>query len=185
MSWYCAYVADHPLHKGYHDHEYGFPKTDERALFELLILEINQAGLSWDLMLRKRATMRVAYDDFDVDIVAAYGDIDIARLLADSGVIRNRLKVAAAIHNAKVLQAMRGSHGGFADWLAAHHPLKRGDWTKLFKKTFKFTGGEIVNEFLMSIGYLPFAHAPDCAVGQKITAAPWQGIGEAFYRGDA
>ena len=183
MNWYCAYVADHPLHKAYHDHEYGFPNTDERALFELLILEINQAGLSWDLMLRKRETMRAAYDSFDVDTVAAYDETETARLLADSGIIRNRLKVAAAIHNAQVLQSMRASHGGFADWLAAHHPRTREDWTKLFKKTFKFTGGEIVNEFLMSIGYLPFAHAPDCPIRANITNAPWQTIGETFYRG--
>ena len=184
MSEYCAYVLDHPTHKSYHDYEYGFLKTDETALFELLVLEINQAGLSWDLMLKKRATMRAAYDGFDVDKIAAYGSEDTARLLEDSGIIRNRLKVAAAIHNAKVVQSMRGSHGGFTGWLAAHHPLVRKDWTKLFKKTFKFTGGEIVNEFLMSTGYLPFAHGENCPIGQKITDVPWQRVGMEFYKSE-
>ena len=182
MSQYCTYVLDHPTHKSYHDCEYGFPKTDETALFELLVLEINQAGLSWDLMLKKRETMRAAYDGFHVDKVAAYGEADTARLLEDSGIIRNRLKIAAAIHNAKVLQTMRDSHGGFSGWLMTHHPLRRKDWTKLFKKIFKFTGGEIVNEFLMSTGYLPFAHGEDCPIGQNFTDAPWQKVGEEFYQ---
>lgn len=184
MSSYCAYVAGHPLHRDYHDHEYGLPKTDERELFELLILEINQAGLSWDLMLKKRQTMRQAYDNFDVDTVAGYTEADIARLLKDTGIIRNRLKVAAAVHNAGVIRAMRKDYGGFAAWLACHHPKTRGEWTKLFKKTFKFSGREIVNEFLMSVGYLPFAHDASCPIGQRITGAAWQEMGEEFYLAD-
>lgn len=162
MSTYCDVAPSHPLHGPYHDHEYGFPQRDESVLFERLLLEINQAGLSWETMLKKREGFRAAYSGFDVDAVARYGDKDRARLLADAGIIRNRLKVDAAIHNARVIQSLRGSHGSFANWLDAHHPLDKAEWIKLFKKTFRFTGGEITNEFLMSLGYLPGAHRQDC-----------------------
>jgi DNA-3-methyladenine glycosylase I len=162
MSGYCDIAPGHPLHGPYHDREYGFPQRDEAVLFERLLLEINQAGLSWETMLRKREGFRAAYSGFDVDKVARYGEKDRARLLADPGIIRNRLKVDAAIHNAQVIQQLRKSHGSFAAWLDAHHPLPKADWIKLFKKTFRFTGGEITNEFLMSLGYLPGAHREDC-----------------------
>ena len=175
MSDYCDFAPGHPLHGPYHDTEYGFPADDETVLFERLILEINQAGLSWELMLKKRETMRTAYAGFEVDRVAAFDEADAARLLADPGIIRNRLKVAAAIANAGTLQDLRDSHGGFAAWLAAHHPRPKADWVKLFRKTFRFTGGEIVGEFLMSLGYLPGAHRDDCPVQVRIRALdpPW------------
>ena len=178
MSDYCD-VAISPkkrdLHRSYHDLEYGFPGKGERALFELLCLEIFQAGLSWELVLKKRATTDAAFDDFDVDTVAAYGDTDVARLLDNPGIIRNRLKVASIIHNAGVVQSLRDSHGGFDKWLAAHHPRTHLDWVKLFRKTFKFTGPEVVNEFLMSTGYLKGAHRDNCPVHKKIvkTKPPW------------
>jgi DNA-3-methyladenine glycosylase I len=145
-------------------------------LFERLVLEINQAGLSWLLMLKKRAAFREAYDDFDIDRVARYGEKDRARLLADAGIVRNRLKVNAAIENARRLQAIRASHGSFASWIAAHHPRPKEEWIKLFRKTFTFMGGEVVGEFLMSIGYLPGAHAEDCPVYKRILRLrpPWQ-----------
>ncbi|WJI14793.1 DNA-3-methyladenine glycosylase I [Pseudoxanthomonas winnipegensis] len=162
MSGYCAIALGHPIHGDYHDTEYGFPQREESVLFERLLLEINQAGLSWETILRKRAAFRAAYSGFDVDRVAAYGEADIARLLADAGIIRNRLKVLAAIHNAQVIQTLRASHGSFAAWLDAHHPLEKADWVKLFKRTFRFTGGEITGEFLMSLGYLPGAHHEGC-----------------------
>ncbi|MET0582226.1 MAG: DNA-3-methyladenine glycosylase I [Pseudoxanthomonas sp.] len=162
MSSYCDFAPGHPVHGPYHDQEYGFPQTDESNLFERLILEINQAGLSWETILRKREGFRSAYSGFDVDKVARYGEKDRARLLADAGIIRNRLKVDAAIHNAQVIRTLRKSHGGFSQWLEAHHPLPKAEWVKLFKKTFRFTGGEITGEFLMSLGYLPGAHREDC-----------------------
>ena len=109
MSGYCDYAPGHPLHGPYHDHEYGFPQREEAVLFERLVLEINQAGLSWETMLRKREGFRRAYDGFDVDKVAAYGEADRERLLDDAGIIRNRLKVDAAIHNAQVIQGLRDS----------------------------------------------------------------------------
>ena len=175
MTDYCDFAPGHPLHGPYHDREYGFPVADEAILFERLIQEINQAGLSWELMLKKRAGFRVAFEDYDVDRVAAYGAAERARLLADAGIIRNRLKVDAAIENARRIQALRRSHGGFAAWLEAHHPRPKDDWVKLFKKTFKFTGGEITGEFLMSTGFLPGSHREDCAVYARIAARgpPW------------
>ncbi len=170
MTHYCDVAPGHPLHGPYHDREYGFPVTDESILFERFVLEINQAGLSWELMLKKRANFHAAYQGYDLDRVAAYGARERARLLADAGIIRNRLKVDAVIENARRVRALRASHGGFAAWIAAQHPLTKADWVRLFKKTFKFTGGEITGEFLMSIGYLPGAHRPDCPVGAKIAA---------------
>ena len=175
MSGYCDIAPGHPLHGPYHDHEYGFPQREEAVLFERLLLEINQAGLSWETMLRKRDGFRAAYSGFDVDRVARYGERDRARLLADPGIIRNRLKVEAAIHNARVIQQLRDTHGGFAAWLDAHHPLPKADWVKLFKKTFRFTGGEITGEFLMSLGYLPGAHRQDCPAYRRAAKQrpPW------------
>lgn len=175
MSTYCQIAPAHPVHGPYHDQEYGFPVQDEAALFERLVLEINQAGLSWETILRKRAHFQRAYDRFDVDTVAAYGPADVQRLLADPGIIRNRLKVAAAIHNAGVIQSLRHTHGGFHAWLSAHHPRPKTDWVTLFKKTFRFTGGEITGEFLMSTGWLPGAHAASCPVYASCISAgaPW------------
>ena len=175
MSSYCDTAPGHPVHAHYHACEYGFPQRAEADLFERLVLEINQAGLSWETILRKRDNFRRAYDGFEEDVVAANGESDIARLLGDAGIIRNRLKVLAAIHNAGVIQALRTSHGSFAQWLDAQHPLPKTDWVKLFKKTFRFTGGEITGEFLMSLGYLPGAHREDCPVHARIVALgpPW------------
>jgi DNA-3-methyladenine glycosylase I len=117
VSSYCEFAKGHELHGPYHDHEYGFPVEDESQLFERLLLEINQAGLNWELILKKRKGFREAYDDFDVDRVADYSQPDRERLLTDARIIRNELKVNAAIVNAQVIRGMRDSHGGFAHWL--------------------------------------------------------------------
>ena len=170
MSAYCEFAPTDPLHKPYHDEEYGFPTRDDAALFERLVLEINQAGLSWATILRKRAAFGRAYGGFDIAAVAAYGEADTARLLGDAGIVRNRLKVAAAIENARRLVRLREEFGSFAGWLDSHHPLTKEEWVKLFKKTFVFTGGEIVGEFLMSIGLLPGAHESSCPIQQRLTA---------------
>jgi DNA-3-methyladenine glycosylase I len=165
---YCRAAPGDPVHGLYHDTEYGFPTEEESVLFERLMLEINQAGLSWATILKKRASFRAAYADFSVDRVAAFGPTEIERLLADPGIIRNRLKIEAATENARRVQALRQSHGSFALWLEAHHPRSPEAWTQLFRRTFRFTGGQIVGEFLMSIGYLPGAHEPDCPVLPRI-----------------
>jgi DNA-3-methyladenine glycosylase I len=172
---YCAAAAGHAVHGPYHDHEYGFPLRDDDLLFERLVLEINQAGLSWLTILKKRQDFRRAYNGFQLEKVAAYGDADRERLLGDPGIIRNRLKVNAAIENARRILALRETYGSFSGWLDAHHPLSKAEWQKLFKRTFVFTGGEIVGEFLMSAGYLPGAHVPGCPVHARILEAgpPW------------
>jgi DNA-3-methyladenine glycosylase I len=172
---YCHAARGHEWHGPYHDEEYGFPLSGDDALFERLLLEINQAGLSWLTILRKRAGFREAYDGFSVDRIAGYGEKDRARLLADSRIIRNRLKVDAAIANAQRVIELREDFGSFDAWLAAHHPLSRDAWVTLFRKTFRFTGGEITGEFLMSIGYLPGAHHPACPVHARIIRVkpPW------------
>jgi DNA-3-methyladenine glycosylase I len=165
------------LHKAYHDKLYGFPIHDDNELFCRLVLEINQAGLSWETILKKEETFRKAYDNFNIEVVAEYTEADRERLLADPGIIRNRLKVNAAIENARTILQLQKTHGSFEKWLESHHPKTKEEWVKLFKKTFKFTGGEIVNEFLMSIGYLPGAHVADCQVYHEIlkTGPMWAG----------
>jgi DNA-3-methyladenine glycosylase I len=173
MTTYCDYCNSHPedtFNKNYHDNEYGFPLNDDNLLFERLILEINQAGLSWITILKKANNFRKAYRKFDINKVAKFTEKDRARLLNDAGIIRNRLKVNAAILNAQKILELKNEYGSFKGWLDVHHPLTREEWTKLFKKTFVFTGGEIVNEFLMSTGYLPGAHTPDCPVYEVVIA---------------
>jgi len=175
MSTYCSAAIGHPWHGPYHDTEYGFPLTDDSALFERLVLEINQAGLSWLTILKKRDQFRRAYHAFDIAAVAAYGAADRTRLLHDAGIIRNRLKVDAAIHNAGVILRLQDTHGSFAAWLDAHHPMTKDEWVTLFRRTFRFTGGEITGEFLLSTGYLPGAHDRSCPVFRTIArlGPPW------------
>lgn len=173
MTTYCDYCNSHPedtFNKNYHDSQYGFPLESDDELFERLVLEINQAGLSWITILKKAEHFREAYDQFKVGKVAKYDEAERARLLADAGIIRNRLKVNAAIVNAQKILELKKEFGSFRGWLDAHHPLTKEEWTKLFRKTFVFTGGEIVNEFLMSTGYLPGAHQADCPIYKKVAA---------------
>lgn len=159
------------LHQNYHDRHYGFPIHDDNELFGRLILEINQAGLSWETILKKEGTFRKAYHNFNIKKVAAYTEADRKRLLADPGIIRNRLKVNAAIENAQTILTLQKQFGSFEKWLKSNHPKTKEEWIKVFKKTFRFTGGEIVNEFLMSIGFLPGAHSSDCGIHKRILKA--------------
>jgi DNA-3-methyladenine glycosylase I len=172
---YCEAAPGDPWHGPYHNDEYGFPTRDDAALFERLVLEINQAGLSWLTILKKRAAFQAAFRGFDPAVVATFGPDDRERLLADAGIIRNRAKVDAAIANAQTVEQLQAEHGSFAGWIDAHHPLPKDEWVRLFKRTFKFTGGEIVGEFLMSTGYLPGAHEEWCPVYARIAALhpPW------------
>ena len=168
MSAYCEAAQGHPFHGPYHDREYGFPIADDWELFERLTLEIFQAGLSWLIVLKKRPGFRIAFENFDVDRIAAFDDGDRQRLCQDASIIRNKRKIDAVIENAKTVIKMRESHGSFANWIQSNHPLSKDEWVKLFRQNFKFTGGEIVNEFLMSSGYLPGAHHENCPVYGKI-----------------
>ncbi len=172
---YCEYARAHPVHQAYHATEYGFPIADDAALLERLALEIGQAGLSWETILRKKEGYHRAFEGFDLDRVAAYGADDEARLMADAGIVRNRLKIRAVIENARRLVEIRRTHGSFAGWLETHHPRAADEWQGLFKKTFVFTGGEIVRSFLMSTGYLPGAHDVSCPVYAEIVrlSPPW------------
>ncbi len=182
-AFYCDYAIGDPVHGAYHDEEYGFPQQDEAILMERLALEIMQAGLNWGLVLKKRPALVEAFDGFKVDLVAAYQDDKRQALLNNPAIIRNRLKIDAIIHNAKSVQSLRDSHGGFAAWLAAHHPLPKAAWVKLFKKQFKFTGGEITGEFLLSLGYLPNTHREDCPTYARIMALnpPWASVDSSIY----
>ena len=177
---YCHFIthttdAKRAIHKKYHDTQYGFAIHDDDELFARLILEINQAGLSWETILKKEAAFRRAYSGFSVAKVANYGEKDRQRLMNDAGIIRNRLKINAAIENAKAIISLQKEFGSFEKWLASQHLKTKSDgsiseltyWVKLFKRQFKFTGGEIVNEFLMSIGYLGGAHDVDCPIYKK------------------
>lgn len=171
IKTYCDYVktlSDDNVHKLYHDNEYGFAIEDDNGLFARLVLEINQAGLSWDMILKKKKNFFKAYDNFEISKVAKYKEKQVERLLNDAGIIRNRLKINAAIENAKKILELQKEFGSFKKWIEHHHPLTKEEWVKVFKKDFKFTGGEIVNEFLMSTGYLQGAHAPSCAVYKKL-----------------
>ena len=175
----CWWGASTPEYAAYHDEEWGKPVRDDRGMYERLCLEAFQSGLSWLTILRKREGFRAAFADFEPQRVAAFGDEDVARLMADAAIVRNRLKIEAAIANAKTVLALRKSHGSFAGWLDAHlavdEDVKRArtkeEWVALFKKTFRFTGGEIVGEFLLSTGYLPGAHRESCPVYSRVLTA--------------
>jgi len=171
---YCEYVHAHPedvLNRRYHDDEYGYPLHSDRALFERLALEINQAGLSWSLILKRRESLRAGFHGFDPAAVAAFGEQDALRLLADPGVIRNRRKIEAVIENARRLNALRNEYGSFEAWLDAHAPRPRQAWIRLFRQAFVFTGPEVTGEFLVSSGYLPGAHDRTCPVYPRVAAA--------------
>jgi DNA-3-methyladenine glycosylase I len=173
---YCTFVNnlkkdEQPLHKEYHDKHYGFPIESDDELFCRLILEINQAGLSWTTILNKQHNFRKAYSNFNIKKVASYKEKDVERLLNDAGIIRNKLKVNAAIENAKAILQIQKEYVSFKNWIDKHHPKTKEEWVKLFKQTFKFTGGEIVNEFLMSTGYLPNAHDVNCPIYKKALKA--------------
>ena len=170
-SSYCDFVLNagkDTVHRHYHDNEYGFPLQTDNELFARLVLEINQAGLSWETILKKKDNFFKAFDNFDIDKVARYTDKKKEKLMLDAGIIRNRLKIEATIDNAKRIKAIQKEFGSFKNWLDTNHPKTKEDWVKLFKTTFRFTGGEIVNEFLMSTGYLPGAHVESCPVYKKV-----------------
>lgn len=166
---YCLSVQALPenhVSRFYHDHVYGIPVEDDRLLFERLVMEINQAGLSWETILKKQENFKKAFDFYDIKKIADYGENEVERLLQDSGIIRNRLKIVAVIYNANAVLALIEKQGSFKAWLDLNHPMTLQEWVKLFRKTFKFTGPEIVREFLVSLAYLPGAHDEFCQLGK-------------------
>ncbi len=171
---YCAHVATitdiEDVDKVYHDHHYGIPIHDDNELFCRLVMEINQAGLSWRTILMKEKGFRKAYHAFHIAKVARYDEKDVMRLMNDASIIRNRLKIHATIYNANQLLTIQKEFGSFRKWIDAH-TVECGDdkekWLRLFKKNFTFVGGEIVGEFLMSIGILSGSHDPHCSNYRK------------------
>lgn len=168
MPSYCKIAPGHLFHGPYHDKEYGFPVRDDTALFERLVLEINQAGLSWLTVLKKRESFFKAFHGFNIERIARYQSRDRTRLLANTDIIRNRLKINSVIENAKRLQKIQHRYGSFQSWLDLNHPRNLEDWIVLFKRTFCFTGQEITREFLVSTGYLEGAHTLTCPVYKEV-----------------
>lgn len=169
----CGWCGDDPLYIAYHDQEWGVPLHDDQRLFELLILEGAQAGLSWITVLRKRAAYRAAFDGFDVAKVAAYTDADAARLLANPGIVRNRLKVASATRNAQGVLALQREVGSFDRYLwdfvdgipvqntwrtLAELPTRTPLSDRLAKdlktRGFNFVGTTICYSFLQAAGFV-------------------------------
>ncbi len=164
----CKWAQSHPLMAAYHD-EYGIPIHDDDLLFERLVLEQMQAGLSWLIVLKKRAGMQKAFSGFSVEKVARFNARSIERLLQDENIIRNRRKIEAAIENARRIRTIQKNGDSFDQWLrkrAVNKPTL-DEWVKLFKQDFTFTGKEIVNEFLTSLGILSAKHDPECWVSKR------------------
>ena len=165
---YCSFARSQDIgnvHRDHHDTEHGFPPESDDDLFRRLMLEISQAGLSFETVLKKKSSIYEAFSS--IDKVSKYKEKDIERLMNNAGIIRNRLKIESAIHNAKKIQQLQKNFGSFSAWINSQSASTKDEWVKIFKKTFKFTGGEIVNEFMMSIGKLPGAHDKDCVVGKS------------------
>ena len=150
---YCEFVAtveDDNVHRVYHDTQYGFPIESDNELFGRLVLEINQAGLNWTTILIKQENFRIAYQQFDIQKVASYTEKERERLLNDSGIIRNKLKVNAVIYNAGQIIKLQQEYGLFKNWLEINCPMELDDWVKLFTKKIKFTGND--SKLILRVG---------------------------------
>ena len=171
-SSYCEYVKNLPednIHRIYHDTQYGFKIDSDNELFGRFILEINQAGLSWVTILNKQDNFRTAFSNFNIKKIADYGKSDITRLLSNSGIVRNKLKINAVIFNARKIVELQKEYGSFKSWLKIKNDcnLNLTNWVALFKENFKFTGNEITKEFLTSTGYIKGAHIEACPILDK------------------
>jgi len=185
----CAWgVEGDPLYRAYHDEEWGRPSHDERHLFEMLVLEGAQAGLSWSTILGRRAGYRRAFAGFDVAAVARFDEADVARLLADPGIVRNRRKIESTIASARVVVALAESGESFAGLLwgfvegspidrrpanlgeiAAETPESRAMSRELARRGFRFVGPTICNAFMQATGMVN-DHVVGCAAGAEIRA---------------
>ncbi|MDG4563292.1 MAG: DNA-3-methyladenine glycosylase I [Candidatus Competibacter sp.] len=151
----CAWCGIDPLYLAYHDHEWGVPLHDDRRLFEMLVLEGAQAGLNWLTILRKREGYRRAFDGFDPERIARYDDRDIARLLADPGIVRNRLKIAAAVRNAQGFLTIQERHGGFGAflWRYVDSVPKQNGWHSLAEVPARTPEAEAMSRDLKRLGF--------------------------------
>lgn len=169
MQSYCAYASKiqdtDDAERIYHDHHYGARIEDDNELFGVLLMEINQAGLSWRMIVLKEKGFRNAYHNFNIKKVAAYKEADIARLLQDASIVRNKLKIAAAVHNAQAIMRIQKEYGSWRNWLDTNAKELKCDqdaWLMLFRRHFTFVGKEILGEFLMSINQISGAHDKKC-----------------------
>ena len=180
MKTRCAWCSDDPLYVSYHDTEWGVPVHDDRRLFEFLVLEGAQAGLSWLTVLKKRENYRKAFDNFEIARVAKYGHQDIDRLLLDPGIIRNRLKIASAIQNAQGVLAIQEEYGTFDAylWGYVNNSPMQNSWASmadlpsksaesdqmskdLKKRGFNFVGSTICYSLMQAVGMVN-DHLVDC-----------------------
>ena len=188
MKKRCAWCGSDPLYRAYHDDEWGVPVHDDRRLFAFLVLEGAQAGLSWLTILKKRENYRKAFHAFDCERIARYTDADVARLLADAGIVRNRLKIASAIQNARSVLAIQEAYGSLAAYLwryvdgvprqnawgsmaeiPARTELSDAMSRDLKKRGFKFVGSTICYAFMQAVGMVN-DHTTDCYRHQEIRA---------------
>jgi len=168
----CRWAETDLLLAAYHDREYGVARRwTDRDCFELLSLELFQAGLSWLIVLRKREAFRRAFHRFNLRQVARMTESDVGRLMQDAGIIRNRLKILATIDNARRVLLIQREYGSFRRWLAQVDDADPAQTLKLFRSTFRFMGPEIINEFLMCIGKRPVKHDPHCWMVERSCAA--------------
>jgi len=166
MTSYCKFAREsNNYHKEHHDTEHGVPPKDDDDLFRRLNLEIMQAGLSFDTILKKKKSIYKAFPT--IKKVAKFKEKEIEQLMENTGIIRNKLKIESIIYNAKVILKLQEEFGSFKKWLDKQNIKSREEGVKLFKNHFKFTGGEITNEFLMSTNYLPGAHDKNCYMLKK------------------
>jgi DNA-3-methyladenine glycosylase I len=181
----CRWCAAAPEFFAYHDHEWGFPVSDDRRLFEKLSLETFQSGLSWRTILTKRENFRAAFDRFDFDRVAKYGEKEVQRLLADEGIVRHRGKIEAVIHNARQARDMVRAHGSLAafiwrfepdaDGLAAPQTASTSAASVALSKAlkqqgWKFVGPTTVYAFMQAMGLIN-DHAEGCVMRKKAALA--------------
>ncbi len=170
----CTWCGDDPLYIDYHDREWGVPLHDDQELFELLILEGFQAGLSWITILRKRENFRKAFYDFDAPRIARFSQKDLDRLAQDAGIVRNQLKIAASVSNAKAYLAVREEFGSFDKWIWQFAPSAKSPATikpttaesdrmskELLRRGFKFVGSTICYAFMQASGMVD-DHAANC-----------------------
>ncbi|MFN3202957.1 MAG: DNA-3-methyladenine glycosylase I [Bradymonadia bacterium] len=151
----CKWGVSHPLYIDYHDHEWGRPEPEDVKLFEKICLEGFQSGLSWLTILKKRDNFRAAFHGFDIDQVAAFGEADVARLMSDTGIVRNRRKIEATIHNARMAQQMREAEGSLGAWFWRWAPPRREaplDWSTL-RSLGKTPESEAMSKALKKLGW--------------------------------
>ena len=170
----CWCNMKNPLYVKYHDEEWGQPRFDDAYLFEMLLLESFQAGLSWECVLNKRENFRKAFDGFDVEKIAAYDAVKLESLANDAGIIRNKLKIKAAVNNAKIFLSIQGEYGSFLNYLKqfwngetiyetelTHSELSDTVSANLCKRGMKFMGTTIVYSYLQAIGIIN-SHDENC-----------------------